>query len=533
MLWVIPTGANGQGVCDRTPQVRDKLVEVTGASGCEQVTSGHLASVDRLDLSESGISALRQHDFSGLDSLEWLRLNDNSLTELPHGVFGGLTSLQILWLQDNSLTELPENVFRGLGMLRELVLFENSLSVLPERLLSNLGELETLRLQDNSLSTLPERVFQGLNKLRNLTFFGNSLSDLPGKVFSGLSNLKTLNLDRNTLSLLPGDIFRGLHALTVLGLSDNQLRELPEGIFSDLNSLETLRLTRNPLGTLPVGIFDDVLDSMGSDSHRPGLSIDSHLKAAIGFATTEQTAYPGSDVTVTVTLSRSLPVAVRVPYRLAGAAPEDFPDLSPDPESGLLFPAGETSREIRLRLAENGDSPVETILLTLGELSRIGLRRSDGSPPDAPFLKAETLVDRPEGRAEHTLDLASLNQPAGLCDRTPQVRDKLLEITGISGCAQVTLRHLAQVSRLDLSGAGITELQADDFSGLVALQGLLLNGNSLRTLPNGLFSGDRITARALAAGQRLEQTSHWNSGQRDSWPGGPARGPLYQGPARL
>ena len=491
LLWILPASGHGQGVCDRTPQVRDKLVEVTGASVCGQVTSAQLAGVERLDLSESEISALQRHDFSGLDSLKWLRLNDNSLTELPPGVFSGLTSLEILWLQDNSLTSLPENVFSGLGRLRELVLFENSLSVLPEGLFSGLGALETLRLQDNSLSTLPERVFQGLNRLRQLTFIGNSLSDLPGKVFSGLSNLKYLSLDQNTLSSLPMEIFRGLNALRELSLSDNRLAELSEGIFTHLNSLETLLLTRNPLGTLPVGIFDDVLDTMGSNSHASSLRVDNDLKAMIAFASTEQTVYPGSSVTVTVTLSRELPVAVRIPYSLAGAAPDDLADLSPDPESGLLFPAGETSREIRLRLPENGTSPVETIVLTLSELSRIGLRRSDGSPPDAPFLRAETLVDRPEGRAEHALTVVSLNQPAGLCDRTPQVRDKLLEITGISACGQVTLRQLAQISRLDLSGAGVTDLQPDDFSGLVALQSLLLNGNSLRTLPNGLFSRTR------------------------------------------
>ncbi|MXZ33687.1 MAG: leucine-rich repeat domain-containing protein, partial [Acidobacteria bacterium] len=103
-LWVIPTSANGQGVCDRTPQVRDKLVEVTGSPDCGQVTSAHLANVQQLNLSESGITELRQHDFSGLNSLNRLRLEDNSLTELPQGVFNGLNSLRTLWLQDNSLT---------------------------------------------------------------------------------------------------------------------------------------------------------------------------------------------------------------------------------------------------------------------------------------------------------------------------------------------------------------------------------------------------------------------------------------------
>ena len=489
-LWVIPTGVYGQGVCDRTPQVRDKLLEATGVSTCGQVSGAHLSSVRRLDLSDSGITELKQNDFSGLNSLERLRLNENSLTELPEGIFNGLNSLEFLWLQKNSLTGLRQNVFGGLDRLRELVLFENSLSVLPEGLFSGLGALETLRLQDNSLRTLPEGVFQGLNKLSELTFIGNSLRKLPGEIFSGLSNLKQLHLDRNFLSSLPKEIFSGLNALTDLGLSENQLRELPKEIFSDLNSLETLWLVHNPLGTLPVGILDDVLDTMGSSPYGSGLGVDNHLKAGLAFATTAQIAFSGTNVTVTVTLNRELPVAVRVPFSLGGSATEnDYENLSPQPESGLLFLAGETSKEIRLELLENDDGPSKTIVLTLGELSRIRLRRSDGSPPDAPFLKAETLVDRPEDRTDHTVTISSLNQPAGLCDRTRQVRVKLLEITGIFDCGQVTLRHLAQVNSLDLSGSGLTGLQADDFSGLVALQSLLLSNNSLRTLPKSVFNG--------------------------------------------
>ena len=449
-----------------------------------------MAGVGGLDLSDSGITELQQHDFSGLTSLEWLRLNKNSLTELPQGIFNGLNSLEILWLQNNSLAALRENVFGGLGRLRELVLFQNSLSVLPDGIFSGLGELKTLRLQDNSLRTLPKGVFQGLNNLREMTFIGNSLRSLPGEIFSGLSNLKRLNLDRNTLISLPKEIFHGLNALTDLGLSENQLSELPEEIFSDLNSLESLWLVRNPLGTLPVGIFDDVLDTMGSNPYGPGLGVDNHLKAGLAFAVTAQIAFSGTNVTVTVTLSRELPVAVRVPYRLGGSATEnDYANLAPQPESGLLFLAGETSKEIRFALPERDGSPGKTIVLTLGELSEVRLRRSDGSPPDAPFLKAESLVDRPEDRADHTVTISSLNQPAGLCSRTRQVRDKLMEVIGISECAQVTLGHLTEVTRLDLSGSGLTGLRADDFSGLVALEGLLLNNNSLGTLPRGVFSG--------------------------------------------
>ena len=46
--------APSPGVCDRTPEVRDKLVEKSPVSQCSQVTSGHLAGMTKLDLEDVG-----------------------------------------------------------------------------------------------------------------------------------------------------------------------------------------------------------------------------------------------------------------------------------------------------------------------------------------------------------------------------------------------------------------------------------------------------------------------------------------------
>ena len=493
LLWILPTSAHGQGVCDRTPQVRDKLVEVTGASGCDGVTSAHLAGVKRLDVSKSGITELQEHDFSGMNSLHWLRLNGNSLIELPQGIFSGLNSLEILHLHDNSLAELPENVFAGLSRLRNLTVYSNSLRALSEGIFSGLNSLQQLSLSNNSLTSLPEGAFSGLSNLQRLSLTNNTLKSLPEGVFSGLSNLRTLQLDFNSLTTLPEGIFSGLSSLEELTLWSNRLNSLPAGVFRALHSLKRLWLSDNSLTTLPAGIFDDILDTLGPETGVVGdLWVDPYLKATLAFTSTGQIGLQGNKLSVRVDLTPALPVAVRVPFSVGGTATaDDYADLSPDPDSGLLFLAGETSKEIRFALPENDVGLGKTIALTLGELSRIRLRRSDGSPPDAPFLKAETLLNRPEDRTVHTVAISSLNQPAGLCDRTPQIKDRLLEITGISTCGQVTLRHLAEVTGLDLSGSGITSLQADDFSGLVALQNLLLNDNALGTLPSGVFSGLR------------------------------------------
>ena len=315
-----------------------------------------------------------------------------------------------------------------------------------------------------------------------------------GQVTSGhLAIVGQLSLWEAGITELQKHDFSGLINLRILLLQSNQLTSLPEGLFRGLHSLKTLWLHANSLTTLPVGIFDEILDTLGSGTDSSGgLLLDRHLKATIAFASKQQNGLQGSTVRVGVTLSRPMPLAVRVPFSLGGSATEnDYANLSPDPESGLLFLPGETSKEIRFALPENDDSPGKTIVLTLGELSRIGLRRSDGTGRDAPFLESETLLERSEDRAVHTVTIASSSASAEVCNRTPQVRDKLTEAAGVSSCGQVTLGHLAGVTMLDLSGTGITWLERDDFSGLSSLQDLLLNSNRLRELPDEVFNGLR------------------------------------------
>ena len=344
-----------QGVCDRTPQVRDELVDVTGVSTCGEVTAEHLAGLTRLSLSDDDIAILRADDFHGLSSLQDLNLRNNRLTGLPTKIFDQLHSLRLLDLRDNNL-----------ALLRP-------------------------------------------------------------------------------------------------------------------------------------GIFDEVLDTLGGSyvdrfrTRQGDLYLDSDLKAAISFASPGQRNSEGDVVDVEVRLSRRLPVAVRVPYSISGSATvEDYTDLSPAPSDGLLFAAGEFSKFISLTITENDDIWQDTLVLSLGELSEIGLLRSDGAAPEAPHLEAETLLRSSSLHGVYTISIPGAGPDSPLrsfCDRTPQVQDRLLEIIGVSGCAEVTAEHLATVRRLDLSLSGIEALDEHDFRGLSSLRQLDLSGNQLTELPEDLFRG--------------------------------------------
>ena len=366
-------------------------------------------------------------------------------------------------------------------------------------------------MQDNSLTSLPEGVFSGLGRLRILYLDRNYLSALPENIFSGLYSLEDLWLTDNTLRELPEPIFSGLGQLRGLWLFNNRLTTLPRQVFSGLNRLVMLWLSDNPLDGLPVGILDDVLNSLNSDpNYFPGLHLDDHLKATLSFAATAQTGLQGTTVRARVVLSRASPVAVRIPFSVGGTAtPDDYTGLAPDPDSGLLFLAGETKKEIVFSLLKTEESLRKTVVLTLGELSRIGLRQSDGTGPDAPFLSPESLLNRSEDYAVHTVTISSPSASADVCNRTPQVRDKLAEAAGASSCEKVTMGHLAGVTRLDLSEAGITELEPGDFSGLSSLEVLWLHNNSLRELPEGVFDELLDTLQDLRVDPLLKATLYF------------------------
>ena len=228
------------GVCMRTPQVRDAILAALGVTECASVTGPQLAGIDSLDVSESGLSGLKEGDFELLPKLTVLRLGGNQLSELPPAVFSDLSSLESLDLSNNRLQELPAGVFAGLSSLSTLELHNAGLSRLPDGVFSGLSSLKELGLDANQLSELPRTVFSGLSNLESLDLGANRLSSLEDGVFSGLSSLKELELHTNQLSELPRTVFSGLSNLESLQLSNNQLRELPEGVFSGLSSLKEL-----------------------------------------------------------------------------------------------------------------------------------------------------------------------------------------------------------------------------------------------------------------------------------------------------
>ena len=165
-----------EGVCDRTPEVRDALRD---SRECWAPSVGNLAGMGYLNLGRQGIASLRERDLLGLAGLRVLHLHGNRLAELPDGLFAGLGSLQRLRLDGNRLAELSEELFEGMGRLASLNLGGNRLSSLPAGLLADAPLLSRLGLGNNRLSELPTGFFEGASNLAELDLSGN-----PGAPFT-------------------------------------------------------------------------------------------------------------------------------------------------------------------------------------------------------------------------------------------------------------------------------------------------------------------------------------------------------------
>ena len=112
-----------EGVCDRTPAVRDELAR--GWRDCRWPRPADLARIPALDLNARDIDALRGNDLLGLDGLERLDLRGIALSALPAGLLSHAPRLERLDLSANALEALPPGLFAGLRRLREVTVVDN------------------------------------------------------------------------------------------------------------------------------------------------------------------------------------------------------------------------------------------------------------------------------------------------------------------------------------------------------------------------------------------------------------------------
>ncbi len=257
-------------VCDRTPQVRDALVEHLGKD-CENIGAEDLAQVVKLDLSNKGLSSLKSRDFSGMISLRDVDVSSNtfaSWTDACAAKYGD--SVQNINLSYNYLggtgAGIPSGCFTSTKFpnLKSLHLAGNRINSLAGNPFSGLSNLYWLDLSQNQIASLPTTAaFQGLSGLVYLNLGRNSLSSVKLNQFGWSTKLEWLALnnqfaqdaDNNfeptgnaLLTSLDVQAFGSLSSLKELDLANNGITSigLPNNVFSPLSSLESLALFGNP-----------------------------------------------------------------------------------------------------------------------------------------------------------------------------------------------------------------------------------------------------------------------------------------------
>ena len=118
-----------------------------------------------------------------------------------------------------------------------------------------------------------------------------------------------------------------------------------------------------------------------------------------------------------------------------------------------------------------------------------------------PAREAFTVTLTPMDGAGVAVSTATVHIAEGVCDRSWQVADAL---RGASACEAVTPAELMRRRTVRLPDAGLDELHPLDFLDLGSLTTLILDGNGLSALPEGLLAGSPKLRVLRLRGNRFE-----------------------------
>ncbi|XP_018561292.1 reticulon-4 receptor-like 2 [Anoplophora glabripennis] len=158
--------------------------------------------------------------------MQVLDLSGNSISKLPKAVFKsvGLINLQRIYLSNTGLSEIHRDAFKDLIILVELDLSHNRITSLhPETFYGN-ERLSVVYLTGNPLGRLVRAQFPPLRYLKTLDLESCHLESINKEAFIHLTALETLNLKYNLLQNLSEAAFMNFANLKTLALDGNPWR---------------------------------------------------------------------------------------------------------------------------------------------------------------------------------------------------------------------------------------------------------------------------------------------------------------------
>lgn len=264
----IECNSNDENVYDHIPQLNIGEIRTIHMTRCPIPENDSIISkLNKLNITKvkalffknriaNGFSKLQRKHLKNLDGLERLSLSENGLTELPIDLFDDIQNLNWLDLQQNNIS-LHKGIFSKLGNLTFLELAHNNLESIDNGLFENQNQLEVLNLWGNNITNISGEWFNGLESLKLLDLSKNSIQSLNSKILEYLPNLKVLSLNMNPIDELTSDIFSYNKNIKKIRLAQNKVNlTIPDRMFANLENLEEVFINDAKVLSFGTNMFD-------------------------------------------------------------------------------------------------------------------------------------------------------------------------------------------------------------------------------------------------------------------------------------
>ncbi len=219
----------GIGICGRTPQVQNAILDTLGVSTCQLVERDELHGISRLGNSNIDVGrGLHLGDFAGLVNVKSLNLEAREDFKIRAGSLEGLDRLESLTLSLHPHGTIEPGAFQGMPQLRDL-------AITARRITHEQGREFSVPPLDPmpNLESLSVSTHRWMPALRT-----HHLTRLPN-----LERLEIHGRSQDNVYQLPPGLFQSNPRLKEIRIrAEGATIEAPPGIFSHLDQIQWLYL---------------------------------------------------------------------------------------------------------------------------------------------------------------------------------------------------------------------------------------------------------------------------------------------------